>query len=422
MAEDRTVAGAKALSSSLWIDFLLSRVEVLFAVVFGFVGATALLFSFARVRGRRGQLAEHYVFAVLLIGAGVGVVLAQNLVLAFVLWEVATIAVWRLVAVGRRAQDVAAGNWALYLNFAATALMLVGLGFLLTEHKAVNFTSLRGLPLSGGVAVLLLAGILAKSATLPLHIWLPRAYGAASAPACALLSGIAENIGIVLFYRLFSTTFAVPAAFLRLSANLALISSLVAGAAALRSRSVRELLAYSTVSQLGLILLGLAVGGYYGILGALLYVAAHAIAKAGLFYAVGVVQDDTTSDGLLIPAGVSVRSPTLAVAAAVLVFSVIGLPPTVGFAAKFGVLVGAGRFDLLLAAGGAATALLTLLYMVRFYSGVFLGSGHAQPAQQVSRAGVALVVLIALVTVLGGFGWFIPVRWITGSQLGVGLP
>ncbi|MEO0074360.1 MAG: proton-conducting transporter membrane subunit, partial [candidate division WOR-3 bacterium] len=256
---------------------------------------------------------------------------------------------------------------------------------------------------------------LATSATLPLYIWWPRAYGVASIPACAFLSGVAENIGPVLFYRLFGTTFVPPAGFLQFTAGLALTSSLVAGAAALRTKSVRGLLAYSTVSQLGLVLLGLAVGGFFGILGAVLYMAAHALAKAGLFYAVGLVQDDTT-DELVAPGEIAVRSPTLVAATAVLTFSVVGLPPTIGFAAKLGVLVGAGRSDLLLAIGGAVSALLTLLYMVRFYTSVFL-TGCQQPAARTSRIGVVLVVLMSLVTVLGGFGWFIPVRLIT-----LGLP
>ncbi len=403
------------MSTSLWTDFLAGRIELFFTAVFVLVGVTALLYSIARLRGSTGQLAEHYVFGVLLVGAGVGVVFAQNLLLAFALWEVATVAVWRLVAVGRRERDVVAGNWALYLNFAATALMLVGLGFLFAEYESATFAQLRALPISWGVAVLLLCGILAKSATLPLYIWLPRAYGVASIPACAFLSGVAENIGPVLFYRLFGTTFVPPAGFLQFTAGLALTSSLVAGAAALRTKSVRGLLAYSTVSQLGLVLLGLAVGGFFGILGAVLYMAAHALAKAGLFYAVGLVQDDTT-DELVAPGEIAVRSPTLVAATAVLTFSVVGLPPTIGFAAKLGVLVGAGRSDLLLAIGGAVSALLTLLYMVRFYTSVFL-TGCQQPAARTSRIGVVLVVLMALVTVLGGFGWFIPVRLIT-----LGLP
>lgn len=410
------------MSTSLWADFLASRVGLFFTVVFVFIGVTALLYSLARMRNSAGQLAEHYIFSVVLVGAGVGVVLAQNLVLGFALWEVATIAVWRLVAVGRREKDVAAGNWAFYLNFAATSLMLVGLGFLLAEHETVTFANLQGASISWGVAVLLLAGILAKSATLPLYIWLPRAYGAAPIPACALLSGVAENIGIVFFYRLFGGTLAAPAGFLRFTAGLALVSSLVAGAAALRARSVRELLAFSTVSQLGLILLGFAVGGDYGILGALLYMAAHAIAKAGLFYAVGVAQDEAEKGELLMPSEAVVQSPTLAAAAALLVFSIIGLPPTVGFAAKLGVIVGASHSDLLLASGAAVTAVLTLLYMVRFYTGAFLNGAYGQTARQASRVAVALVVVMALATLLAGLGWFIPVRLITGSQLGAWLP
>jgi len=290
--------------------------------------------------------------------------------------------------------------------------MLVGLGFVLAEMGTASLADLAGAPLSSGTAMLLLVGILAKSATLPLYIWLPRAYEAAPAPVCALLSGVAENIGIALFYRLFVATFAVPAGFLPFCAGLALVSSLVAGGIALRAGSMRRLLAYSTVSQLGFILLGFSVGGYYGLAGALLYMAGHAVAKAGLFFAAGSVQDACGTDELDRLGGLARSSPALAVAAAVLAFSVIGLPPMVGFFAKLGVMVGAARAGILPAAGAAVAALFTLLYLGRFYSAVFLGETRVVPSRPVSHLAVALVVLMALVALAGGLGWFLPVRFL----------
>jgi formate hydrogenlyase subunit 3/multisubunit Na+/H+ antiporter MnhD subunit len=191
--------------------------------------------------------------------------------------------------------------------------------------------------------------------------------------------------------------------------------------------------------------LGFAVGGNYGLVGALLYMAGHAVAKAGLFYATGVVQDATGTDELSRLGGFARRSPTLAVAAAALLFSVIGLPPMVGFFAKLGVMVGAASGSLLLAVGAAGAALFTLLYLGRFYAAVFLGDARGTPVestlnqpgsrlrwmsdsvtgrgdpireQPVSRAGVALVVLMALVVLAGGLMWFLPAQFLAGAAGG----
>jgi formate hydrogenlyase subunit 3/multisubunit Na+/H+ antiporter MnhD subunit len=345
----------------------------------------------------------------LLVGAGIGVAFSRNLVLAFALWELATVSLWRLVGFSRRESDGVAANWALYVNFAATALMLVGIVLLWQDQGSLDLAVLTGRSVTPAAAWLLLAGIFAKSATLPLYIWLPRAYRAAPAPVCALLSGVAENVGVVLFYRLFVVTMLPPAGFAPAAAGLAVVSSLVAGGIALGATTVRGLLAYSTVSQLGFVMLGFAVGGRYGLLGGLLYLAGHAVAKAGLFYAAGAVSDSTGTDELDSLGGQARRSPALAAATAILVFSVIGLPPMVGFFAKLGVVVGAASSSVPLALGAIVAAVFTLLYLGRFYAAVFLGEPVGPAGRPVSRFAVALVIVMALVSVAAGLAWFLPV-------------
>ncbi|MEO0079756.1 MAG: proton-conducting transporter membrane subunit, partial [candidate division WOR-3 bacterium] len=118
------------LSGGLWTEFGGSRIELFFVVLFAFIGLMALLGSIARLRGRGGQLAEYYSFLVLLVLCAIAVVFAQNLLLVFVFWELSTVALWRLVSYLRRDEDMDAGVWALYVNFAAAALMLVGLGMI----------------------------------------------------------------------------------------------------------------------------------------------------------------------------------------------------------------------------------------------------------------------------------------------------
>jgi len=398
------------LTPGEWLRFGGGSVELFFALVFGFVGLVAILYSAVRVRAGARRLVEYYCFLVLLLASAVGLVYARNLILAFTAWELATLSLWRLVAFFRTEDDVRAGTWALLVNFGATTFMLVGVAMLLLQFGSLEYDKLAGASIGVVPAVLVLIGILAKSATLPLYVWMPRAYRQAPAPVCALLSGVAENLGIVLFFRLFVQTFSVPAGFLEFVAGLALVSSLVAGAVALAQKSLRSTLAYSTISQLGFIFLGLAVAGYYGILGALLYVLAHAVAKSGLFFAAGLVEDSAGTGEFERLGGVTRRAPVLATAAALLVLSIVGLPPLVGFFAKLGVVLAALENSVLLGVGAIVAALFTVLYLARLYTRVFLGADRVGAWRPANRFAVFLVVLMALVSLGAGVTacWKIP--------------
>ncbi|NPV14595.1 hypothetical protein HPY86_06655 [candidate division WOR-3 bacterium] len=403
-----------------WTSYSTGPIEVFLSLVFGFIGLMTLLYSFARVRGSRGQIAEYYIFFLVLSGAALGVVFAGNLLLLYVFWELATVALWRLVSYFRKEESIFAGAWALYLNFVAAAVMLLGLILIQLEQGTLDLAALAGKPLPLFPAILILIGIVAKSATLPLYIWLPRAYQQAPAAVCALLSGVAENLGLVLFLKLYVLTMQVPKPLFLAVAIVAVASSLIAGGVALTTKTIRETLAYSTVGQMGFVLLGLASAGYYGLMGAMLYIMAHAIAKSGIFFAAGVVEDVSGSGDLSRLGGFARNSPVLAGATAVLVLSVMGLPPTLGFFAKLGVVLGEVRSSILLGIGALVAALFTILYLSRFYSRIFLGA-NPNGYGKVPGFVVFLVVVMAIGTVLAGILWFMPVRFLEAGFSGLGM-
>ncbi|MEN9979175.1 MAG: proton-conducting transporter membrane subunit [candidate division WOR-3 bacterium] len=402
------------MNLSNWLSFGSGSVEIFLAGVFGFVGLMALLYSIARIKGLPRQQAEYYIFLLVLIAAGIALVFARELLVIFVLWELATISLWRLVSYFRNQEAVDAGLWALYINFAAAAVMLVGLVIIQLELGSWSLGELQGQELPMFPALLVLAGIVAKSAALPLYIWLPRAYRSAPASVCALLSGLAENMGLVLFFKLFVQTVKVQEQFYLISAVLAVGSALIAGGVALTVRTVRDTLAYSTVSQLGFILLALSVRGDYGITSALLYILAHAVAKSGLFFAAGAIEDAAGTGELEQLGGWSRVSPALAGATGVLTLSIMGLPPTLGFFAKLGVVLAAVRSNLLYGIGALAAALFTMLYMSRFYARIFLGGDGSKPIK-ISRMAIGLVIVMAVVSIAAGIFWFVPVRFFEGG-------
>jgi formate hydrogenlyase subunit 3/multisubunit Na+/H+ antiporter MnhD subunit len=397
-----------------WLQFSGGGLELLLTLVLGLVGLAALLYSLVKIR--TGRVVEYYVFLVLLVACGIGVTYARNLLVIFAFWELAALALWRLVAYHRGEEELAAANWAWLVNFGSAALMLVGLGLILVERGTLNLDVLRGQTLPFWPATLVLVGILAKSATLPLYIWLPRAYRAAPVPVCAILSGVAENIGIILFFKLFVLTMRVPDVFMVMVAGLAVVSSLVAGGIALTAGTIRSTLAYSTVSQLGFIFLGLSMTGYYGVTAGLLYVAAHAVAKAGLFFTAGIIEDSAGHGDLDRLGGVARSNPVLAVAAGMLMFSIAGVPPFLGFFAKLGVLIATVKCSLLLGVGAMVAALFTLLYMVRLYTKVFTGTAKTPEMKSVNGFIVSIVLALALVSLAAGVVYQLPVRLIESGM------
>lgn len=402
------------MSFSNWLNFGGGSLEVFIAAIFGFIGLMTLLYSLARIRGTARVQAEYYLFLLLLVGAGIALVFARDLLVIFVLWELATVSLWRLVSYFRNQEAVDAGLWALYINFAAAAVMLVGLIMIQLETGTWDLVILKGQDLSLFPALLVLVGIVAKSAALPLYIWLPRAYRHAPAPVCALLSGLAENLGLVLFLKLFVLTVRVPELFYLVSTVLGIGSALIAGGVALTTRTVRDTLAYSTVSQLGFVLLALSVRGYYGITSGLLYILAHAVAKAGLFFTAGIVEDCAGTGELERLGGWARVSPELAGAAGVLTLSIMGLPPTLGFFAKLGVVLAVVRNNLLYGIGALVAALFTMLYLSRFYARIFLGNENSKPVK-ISGLAVGLVIVMAVVSIAAGVFWFVPVRFLEGG-------
>ncbi len=397
-----------------WLQFRGGKLELFLALVLGLVGLAALLYSLVKIRA--GRVAEYFIFVVVLVASGIGVVYARNLIVIFALWELAALALWRLVAYHRGEEELAAANWAWLVNFGSAALMLVGLGQILVERGTLSLDVLRGQTLPFLPATLVLVGILAKSATLPLYIWLPRAYKAAPVPVCAILSGVAENIGIVLFFKLFVLTMRVPDAFMVMVAGLAVVSSLVAGGIALTAGTFRSTLAYSTVSQLGFIFLGLSMTGYYGITAGLLYVAAHAVAKAGLFFTAGLVEDSAGHGEMDRLGGVARSNPVLAVAAGMLMLSIAGVPPFIGFFAKLGVVIATVRYSLLLGVGAMVSALFTLLYMVRLYTSVFAGTAKTPEMKPLNGFIVGIVLVLALVSLAAGIVYYLPVKLIESGM------
>lgn len=392
------------LTAWFGFSFMADGLSVFMAVVSVLVALLIAVYSIDYMRhyANRG---EFYFWMVLFVGGMMGLVFSAHLMLTFCFWELTSVCSWRLIGFYRKEKDTKAADKAFLITFFGASLMLIGLVLVYLQFGTLDITQLRGKVLADTAAFLILAGVISKSAQLPLQTWLPDA-GVAPTPVTALLhAAVLVKIGIYVFARVFGMTFAASPLFLNAVVVLSVSTIIVAAGCALVENNIKRVLAYSTISQLGYILLALSLNSTVAFHVALIYILAHSLAKAGLFLCAGIVEHETGTKEMSELGGLAKTMPLTAAAFLLCAFSIIGIPPFLGFWPKFLVVLLSLKAGYIWAGSLAvAGALFTLLYLMRFYTNVFLGEPRgAQAREKKDSLMVAVVVFLGVVSLLLGF-------------------
>ena len=389
----------------LSLSFVADPLAIFMAIVSSLVGAVIVLFSFDYI-SHYDNRNEYYTMVVLFLGSMMGIIFSANLVLLFIFWELTAIASWRLIGFFRSKNDVLRADKAFLVTFFGALAMLIGFIMLYSQtgsfDLAVIREALKTRPIADLTVLLLLIGIFSKSATLPFHTWLPDA-GVAPSPVTALLhAAVLVKIGVYVFARLFIATFPIGAIWHTVIPAVAAASVIVSAGAALIETDLKRLIAFSTVSQIGFIFLGLSTGNLIGIAGGLLYILMHGLAKAGLFLCAGIVEQNTKTKDITKMGGLINTMPLTGFAFAFCAFSVMGIPPFGGFFSKYMVFMGAVQTGQpLITAAFLFGAFLTIIYLFRVFNLVFLGEARI-PAKERSMVMVYSVMVLALLSLAGG--------------------
>jgi len=384
---------------------------VFMACVSSLISAVIILYSFGYISHYENRN-EYYTMVVLFVGSMMGLIFSANLILLYVFWEVTAITSWRLIGFFREKKHVARADKAFLVTVFGALLMLLGFITLYQETGSFDLAVIKDFlktnQLSNLTVALILAGILSKSATLPFHTWLPDA-GVAPSPVTALLhAAVLVKIGVYVFARLFVATFPLAVLWQTVVPVIAALSAIVAAGAALVETDLKRLIAYSTVSQIGFIFFGLCIGNTLGLIGGLLYILMHGLAKAGLFLCAGIVEQKAKNKDITKLGGLFATMPVTGIAFLFCALSVMGVPPFGGFFSKYMVFAGAiQKGQLWMTTAFLACAVLTILYLFRAFNLVFLGEAHGPTAKEASPgwAGhvmVFSVALFALLSLLGG--------------------
>ena len=383
--------------------FFADGLAVFMAMISSFLGLIIVLYSFGYI-SHAGQQDEYYFIMVLFIGSMMGITLASDLIFLYVFWEISAICCWRLIGFYREKEYVRRANKAFLITGCGALLMLGGFLMIYQKTGSTDLHLLRGKEIPDLAAALILFGILSKSATLPLHSWIPDA-GVAPTPVTALLhAAVLVKIGVYVFARLFVANLTLTDMWHTAIPMIAAVSALLSAGAALAENDIKRIIAYSTVSQLGFILLGLSIGGEMALTGGLLYILTHAISKAGLFLCAGVVEHNCHTKDIRMLGGLCKTMPCTAISFFLCGFSVMGVPPFGGFFSKYLVIGGAVEAGHpYIAAVFLFGAVMTVLYLLRAFVKVFLGEGRMeQLPREKSPVMVFSVIFLAALSVASG--------------------
>jgi len=378
---------------------------VFMALVSAAVGAIIVFYSWDYISHYK-ERNEYYLMVVLFLGSMMGLIFARNLIFLYLFWEITAIACWRLIGYFRDKTAVLKADKAFLVTVFGALMMLVGFILVYDQTGSFDYGVIKQKmaidPLTNVAAILILFGILSKSATLPLHTWLPDA-GVAPSPVTALLhAAVLVKIGVYVFARLFVATFTVEQVWHTAVPVIAGASAIVSAGAALIETDIKRIIAYSTISQIGFIFLGLSSGSPMGIAGGLIYILMHGLAKGGLFLCAGIVEQNAKVRDITKMGGLIKTMPYTAVAFLLCSFSVMGIPPFGGFFGKYMVITGAvNAGQLAIALTFVIGAFLTVIYLMRLFTMVFLGELKID-AREKSPAMVASVLTLAALSLAGG--------------------
>ncbi len=396
--------GGRALTLALWLDPLSALVATLVSVVGLIVFVYAV--SYMAEDPRRGRFfAEFSLFA----GSMLTLVLAADLITLFIAWELVGICSYLLIGFWfERDAPPGAATKAFFTTRLADLLLLAGVLLLIGTVGSGRIDIILVAATNGKIgaglllfiALLLFAGAAGKSAQVPFQGWLPDAMAGPTPVSALLHSATMVAAGVFLVARLYPL-FLVAAPSLHVIAWVGVLTSLLGGGGALVEIDLKRTLAYSTMSQIGLMFVGLGSGS---LLAGVLLLVAQALYKATLFLAAGAVdravEEHTTFDSM---GGLLRRMPLTALAFALSAAALAGLPVTLALPPKDPVLVAAWLANTPLFFAALVASLLTALYSTRAFGLVFLGV-PSTTAQKAHETTPGLLIPILVLAVLIPFG------------------
>lgn len=320
-----------------------------------------------------------------LIGGVCGAFLAGDLFNLFVWFEVLLIASYVLLTLEGSDHQIRSGTTYVVLNVMESFVLVTGVALIFAATGTLNMAllpeRLAELPdgIRLGLNLLLLVAFGLKAAVFPLYSWLPDSYPAALSPVSAVFAGLLTKIGVYAIIR--TQTLLFPDTNRTLLLVIAGLTMAVGVVGAIAQTNVKRILSFHIVSQIGYMIMGLALGGVAAITATIFYALHHIPVKTALFLVEGIVEREAGTSELSKVSGLARRSGPLAALFLIPAFSLAGLPPFSGFIGKTAVLTeGLDQRSWWIVAVAIVVSLLTLVSMLKIWSGAFWGTPEGGPS------------------------------------------
>ncbi len=420
--------------------FQMNSLTWLLAIVISTVFLMSILFSIPEMEDL-DNVNAYYLELLFLEGSMFGIILAGDLFTFFVFWEMMSWLSYFLVIKGTE-KSKEAGYKYIIMSLIGANSALVALVLVYLKTQSFVFSNVSSMLASQSPSfvisafVLFAINFLIKAAIMPLHIWLPDAHSEAPSPVSAILSGILVKIGVygLLFFTfvLFNANLfnkIMPSIFgnsliLVILQWMAGLSILIGTFLAILQEDAKRILAYSTIAQVGYIVLGISLGTSLGVSGGLLHLVNHAIFKALLFFVVGAVIYRTGTKNLSELGGLIKKMPVSFVSMLIAIIALAGIPPLNGFASKYLIyeaLIQKKEPILLTIAllGGTGA----FLYVYRLIHSIFLGqlSDKYADVKEVPLLMQVPMLVLSVLAILFGIFPSIPMNFVSKAVSYLGL-
>jgi multicomponent Na+:H+ antiporter subunit D len=379
-------------SIPLGINLVLDGLSALLLLAIGVVSAAAMFYS-ARYMERYTAKSKYLSLFLLMVAGMNGVVLSGDIFNIFVFLEIASLASYALVGFGCEHEELEAAFKYMVLGSIGSVFILFGIALVYGNTGTLNLAYISQAIQTAGInaglsfaLALFIVGFGLKTALVPFHAWLPDAHSSAPAPISAMLSGIIiKTLGVYALVRIVFNVFGVSEQIGWLIVVLGLLSMVAGAFLAIGQWDIKRLMAYSSISQIGYVILGIGLGATLiaqekialaslALLGGLFHLANHAVYKSLLFLTSGSIEMATGTRDLRQMGGLAERLPYTRATCTLASASIVGIPPFSGFWSKLILIIAAIQAQLYwIAAIIVFVSLCTLIMYLKVQRYAFLG-------------------------------------------------
>jgi NADH-quinone oxidoreductase subunit L len=419
------IIGDFSVRFGIWID----QLTAVMLVVVSVVSTLVVIYSGGYMHEEGERRRRYYAEIMLFISVMYGLVIANNYLEMFIFWELVGLCSYLLIGFWyERPSAASAAKRAFIVTRVGDIMFMAGIIILFKYVGTLDFATLFA---DGGVnpvpqdmltlsTALIFGGAIGKSAQFPLHEWLPDAMEGPTTVSALIHAATMVKAGVYLTARTYPLFVQTPDSLLFV-AIIGGITALLAATVALVATDIKRVLAYSTVSQLGYMILGLGAGGWLliksgstaGYSAALFHLMNHGFFKALLFLCAGSVIHSVGTNDMRLMGGLRKKMPITSITMLIGALAIAGIPPLSGFWSKDEVLASvyhAGSYDttfLVLWLMGVATAFLTAFYMFRMWFMTFSGEPRSEyHAHESPKLMTVPLMILAGLAAVSGFALF----------------